>query len=82
MEMEISEKDRIVYYWLTNEEKEDTKLRESLKPQYDEWSKKGYKVCVFLSGKGDLLELTKDLLVHNKHVMAKKKVRQSMGRDR
>ena len=82
MEMEVSEKDRIVYYWLTNEEKEDTEFRQSLKPQYGEWSRKGYKVCVFLSGKGNLVELTKELLVHNKHVIAKRNVRCAMERDR
>lgn len=82
MEMEVSEKDRIVYYWLTNEEKEDTEFRKSLKPQYGEWSRKGYKVCVFLSGKGNLVELTKELLVHNKQVMAKRNVRRAMERDR
>ncbi|MBQ7295228.1 MAG: hypothetical protein IJW86_03420 [Clostridia bacterium] len=82
MEMEVSEKDRIVYYWLTNEEKEDAEFRQSLKPQYGEWSRKGYKVCVFLSGKGNLVELTKELLVHNKHVIAKRNVRQAMERER
>lgn len=82
MEMEVSEKDRIVYYWLTNEEKEDIEFRQSLKPQYGEWSRKGYKVCVFLSGKGNLVELTKELLVHNKHVIAKRNVRQAMERER
>ena len=82
MEMEVSEKDRIVYYWLTNEEKEDTEFRQSIKPQYGEWSRKGYKVCVFLSGRGNLVELTKELLVHNKHVIAKRNVRQAMERER
>lgn len=71
IELEIDEKQKIAYYWLTKEEKANTSFRESLKPQYDEWHKKGYKVCVFLSGEGDLLEMTKDLLIHNKEVLAK-----------
>ena len=69
MEMEVSEKDRIVYYWLTNEEKENTEFRQALKPQYGEWSRKGYKVCVFLSGRGN-------------QVIAKRNVRRAMERDR
>lgn len=82
MEMEVSEKDRIVYYWLTNEEKENTEFRQALKPQYGEWSRKGYKVCVFLSGRGNLVDLTKELLIHNKQVIAKRNVRCAMERDR
>ena len=51
MVLEVSEKDKIAYYWLSNEEKEDEAFRESLKPDYRKWNKMGYKVCVFLSGK-------------------------------
>ena len=34
MVLEVSEKDKIAYYWLSNEEKEDEAFRESLKPDY------------------------------------------------
>lgn len=65
MILEVSEKDKIAYYWLSKEEKEDKELRDSLNPAYKDWKEKGYKVCVFLSGKGDIVELTKELLIHN-----------------
>lgn len=70
MFIEISEQDRIVYYWLSKEEKADEQLRESIKPEQVEWTKKGYAVCTFLSGTEDLVECTKELLIHNLHVLA------------
>ncbi|MCD7764180.1 MAG: hypothetical protein LUI14_13540 [Lachnospiraceae bacterium] len=72
MYMEISEKQKTVYYWLSKEEKEDSELRCCLRSQYYEWEQKGYSVCVFLSGNSNLVETTKDLLVHNKKVLATK----------
>lgn len=72
MILEICEQQKIAYYWLSQEEKENKTFRESLKTDYRKWKDKGYKVCVFLSGNGDIVELTKELLVHNKEVFAKK----------
>ena len=70
MTLEICEKTRIAYYWLTREEDETTK--ELLKPQFKDWKNKGYKVCVFISGTGNLVDLTKELLIHNKELAARK----------
>lgn len=70
MTLEICEKTRIAYYWLTREEDETTK--ELLKPQFKDWKNKGYKVCVFISGTGNLVDLTKELLIHNKELAAQK----------
>lgn len=42
----------------------------------------GYKVCVFLSGKEDIVELTKELLIHNKQVLAEKNVKKAKERER
>lgn len=75
MILEISEKDKIAYYWLSREEKNNADLRESLKPEYRKWKQMGYRVCVFLSGDGDLVENTKELLIHNKQVLAEKQAR-------
>ena len=72
MYMEISEKQKTVYYWLSKEEKEDSKLRCCLRSRYNEWEQMGYSVCVFLSGESNLVETTKDLLVHTKKVLATK----------
>lgn len=82
MILDICERDKIAYYWLSKEEKTDNGFRESLKPEYREWKNKGYKVCVFLSGTGDLVENTKELLIHNKKVLAEKKIKRERDRER
>ena len=78
MILEVCEQNKIAYYWLSREEREDTAVRESLRPHYRDWKAKGYKVCVFLSGTGDLVENTKELLIHNKKVLAEKNVQQGL----
>ena len=75
MILEVSEKDKIAYYWLSKEEKANTEFRDSLRPGFGKWKEKGYKVCVFLSGEGDLFENTKELLLHNREVLALQRVR-------
>ena len=67
---------------VSNEEKEDEAFRESLKPDYRKCNKMGYKVCVFLSGKEDIVKLTKELLIHNKQVLAEKNVKKAKERER
>lgn len=52
--------------WLTNTEKSDSFLRDSLKQIYAEYKAKKYMVAVFESGNGDLYENTRDLLLFNK----------------
>lgn len=81
MVLEVCERNKIAYYWLSRSEKDDNELRESLRPEYSDWKTKGYKVCVFLSGNGNLVDLTKDLLVHNKEILAEKQVQQSLNTD-
>ena len=82
MVREVCEEKKIAYYWLSKEEKENSKLRQSLKPEYGEWKKKGYKVCVFLSGNENIVELTKELLIHNKEVLARENVRRASQPER
>ena len=67
MTLEICEKTRIAYYWLTREE-DDNGTKEMLKPAFMKWKSEGYKVCVFISGTGNLVDLTKELLIHNKEL--------------
>ena len=71
MTLEICEKTRIAYYWLTREEDENG-TKEMLKPAFVKWKTEGYKVCVFISGTGNLVDLTKELLIHNKELAAQK----------
>lgn len=66
MEMQVDHKNKLVTIWLTNAEKHDENLRASLSPIYREYKTKHYLVAVFESGEGDLLEGTKNLLLHNR----------------
>lgn len=71
MEINIRDCDKIVEIWLTNAEKCDTLLKESLKPIYAAYKSKKYTVAVFESGEGDLFESTRDLLLHNRMLWGK-----------
>ena len=52
-------------------ESEDETVNRELAPLYAEYKKKKYRV-VFSSDKGDMLELTKDLLKHNLELSVRK----------
>ncbi len=75
--MIIKRKDsaKIVEVWLTNAEKDDPEVHESLKPLYKEYKEKKYLVAVFMSGTQDLYELTRDLLIYNRRRMAEREVK-------
>lgn len=82
MILEVHDNKKFACYWLTQEDLENKALRESLIPEQKEWNQKGYRVCEFHSGTGDLFELTKELLIHNKEVLAKKEVKKNRDRER
>ena len=65
---EICENQKIVYYWMTPEERDSN--QEMLTVEYKEWKEKKFRVCTFISGKEQLIDLTKELLVHNQNVLA------------
>ena len=65
---------KLVEIWLTKAESEDENVRRALEPLYAEYKKKKYRVAVFCSGKGDMLELTKDLLKHNLELSVRKEL--------
>lgn len=64
MQLNIHEQDKYISIWLTKAEAIDDEIRESLKPLYQEYKEKKYRVVVFESGNGDLALLTSDLLQH------------------
>ena len=66
MEINIRDGNKIVEVWLTREEKQDIKLRERLKPLYQEYKAKKFLVAVFESGEQNLEELTGSLLGYNR----------------
>ena len=65
---------KLVEIWLTKAESEDENVNRELEPLYAEYKKKKYRVVVFSSGKGDMLELTKDLLKHNLELSVRKEL--------
>lgn len=69
MNVEVNDEFKFAVVWLTNEEKENQKIRENLKPLMTEYKQKKYKFVIMESGKQSLLELTKDLLNHNKNLV-------------
>ena len=74
MEMNVRDDKQLVEIWLTKAEKNDTVLRESLKPIYAKYKKKKYMVVVFESGEKDLYRGTLDLLAYNKRRTAELEV--------
>ena len=72
--MVVKEQSKIVELWLTKEEKNDPALRKSLKPIYQQYKDQKYLVAVFLSGKEDLYQQTRDLLLYNRRRQAEKEV--------
>ena len=66
MKININESERIAEVWLTNSEKYNPILQEILKPLYKDYKEKKYKIALFYSGKGDLIDNTAGLLLHNK----------------
>lgn len=71
---DVMEKQKIICLYLSREERDDKKLRNDLKPYYKEWKDAGYKVAVLLSGNGDIVQGTINLLRYNKELIAKKEV--------
>ena len=76
MEMNVRDDKKLVEIWLTNAEKIDPVLREGLKELYAKYKAKKYMVAVFESGKGNLYENTRDLLLYNRRRSAEKAVQQ------
>ena len=74
MEINVDREKEMVDIWLTKAEKNDEKLKESLKEVYKKYSEQKYLVAVFMSGEQDLYENTRDLLLYNRHRMAEKEV--------
>ena len=74
MEINVDREKEMVDIWLTKAEKNDEKLKESLKEVYKKYSEQKYLVAVFMSGEQDLYENTRDLLLYNRRRMAEKEV--------
>lgn len=74
MEINVDDEKKIVEFWLSQGEQNDTVLMESLKPQYRKYTEKKYLVAIFRSGTRDLCEATADLLCYNRKRLAQRQV--------
>ena len=80
MKMSVDEQSKVMELWLTREEKDNKQFLESLKPLYEAWRERQYRPVVFRSGRRDLLDLTEELLLHNRTVAARRDLeRESPG---
>lgn len=70
MEIICNPDDRIAEIWLTRIEKEDQGMQQKTALITSLYKAKDYTVVVFESGKCDLCEQTKGLLLHNKDGLA------------
>ena len=66
MEIDIREKEKKAYFWLTREESSDKAISELLKPLFKEYKEKKYIVAVFESGSESLRDVVKDLILYNR----------------
>ena len=66
MTITIHEPSKIVEVALTNAEQTDEAVKKQLKELYAQYKGTKYTVVVFLSGKRDLYEDTRDLLLFNR----------------
>lgn len=76
MEINVFEDSKIVEIWLNHKDQNDEQLNADLKQLYAVYNTKKYKVAVFKSGKGDLCELTSQLLLCNRNYLAGSEDRQ------
>lgn len=74
--MNVRDDKKLVEIWLTNAEKIDPVLREGLKEIYAKYKAKKYLVAVFESGRGDLYENMRDLLLFNQRRSAEREIQQ------
>lgn len=74
MEIQVNDEKKLVCVWLTREEQEDEQVKQQLEPLYQKYQKQKYFVSVFLSGKQNLYEQTRDLLLYNRRRQAEREV--------
>ena len=68
LNISINPQFRYASIWLTNEEQQDPDVNKQVEELLEDLKKQKYKLVIYKSGKGDLLEQTKGLLEHNKNV--------------
>ena len=79
MRIRRNEVDRILEIWLSNAEEADDRLRASLKPLFQESKRLGYMAVVYESGDRDLADGMRELLRHNREVIARRQLAEEEG---
>ena len=74
MKIEVLDKEKMVCVWLSHADQENPAIQERLKPLYREYRQKKYFVSVFYSGKDDLEEMTRELLLYNRKIIEEKRI--------
>ena len=74
MQTKIHEPTQIVEVMLTHAEQADEEVKKQLQELYAQYKGTKYSVAVFLSGKRDLYEDTRDLLLFNRRRAAERAV--------
>ena len=75
--IDVHEDCKIVEIWLDHNDQNDPRLSEKLRPLFADYSSRKYTAVVFLSGKEDLYEQTRPLLLHNRNYFAGLESKQS-----
>ena len=73
----VREDSKIVEIWLDHRDQNDLQLSAKLRPLFADYNGKKYTVAVFQSGKEDLYEQTRPLLLHNRDYFAGLESKQS-----
>ncbi len=74
MEIKLNHHQKLVEFWLTKADQEDTNLQEQLRQQYRIYKEKNYMVAQFHSGTENLYALTRELLLYNRKRVAQMEV--------
>ena len=75
--IDVHEDSKIVEIWLDHSDQNNPRLSARLSPLFADYNGKKYTVAVFLSGKEDLYEQTRPLLLHNRDYFAGLESKQS-----
>ncbi len=82
MEVKVDHNRKLVEFWLTSADQEDSHLREQLRQQYSIYKEKNYMVAQFHSGTESLYPLTRELLLYNRKRVAQMEVqREKIGKN-
>lgn len=65
MRINMNQEMKVAEIWLSKAESNDPEIEKKLKPFYRKCKDRKYMAVVYRSGKENLFETTKDLIIHN-----------------